>query len=126
MGNLDFSAEDLDRVADEHDVEENISQMRPFLKNCYRVLKPGKYLIFWYDLSHHEKLQKWGKDVGFDVQVPPLFWCKEHPCKNRAAGKWWTGATEYMMVMCKGTGTLRKPQLKNFFFADGRAEADTT
>lgn len=125
MDNLDFTADDLDRVKDAHDVEENIEQMKPFLENAYKVLKNQKYLIFWYDLAHHEKLQAWAKEVGFSVQIPPIVWCKEHPCRNRAGNIWWTGATEYAMVCRKGTGTLRSAQTRNWMLADGSAERKT-
>ena len=125
MDNLDYTADDLDRVAGAHDVEENIEQMRPFLQNSYRVLKDKKYLMFWYDLAHHEKLQTWAKEAGFSVQIPPIVWCKEHPCRNRAGNIWWTGATEYVMVCRKGTATLRSAQTRNWLCADGSAERKT-
>jgi len=122
MDNLDFNAADLDRVAHTHDVEENVEQMRPFLQNCFRVLKDSSYLVFWYDLAHHEKLLAWGKEAGFSIQPYPIVWCKEHPCRNRAGGKWWTKAVEYAMVMSKGTSTLRAAQTRNWYLADGSAE----
>src|SRR6056300_111065 len=122
MDNLDFNASDLDRVAEAHDVEENIEQMPVFLDNAYNVLKDGKYCAFWYDLAHHEKLLNWGKDIGFSVQPYPLVWCKTHPCRNRAGNIWWTKAVEYVMVMRKGQATLRNPQTKNYYLADGSAE----
>lgn len=122
MDNLDFNAADLDRVADAHDVEENVSQMKPFLENSYRVLKDGKYCLFWYDLKHHEKLIEWALEVGFTAQPYPIVWCKTHPCRNRAGNIWWTKAIEYVMVLRKGTATLREPQTKNYILADGSAE----
>lgn len=125
MDNLDFNSTDLDRVADEHDVDENVAQMEPFLKNAFRVLKDQKYLVFWYDLAHHEKLLNWGKAAGFTVQPYPLIWCKEHPCRNRAGNVWWTKSVEYVMVMRKGSATLRSAQTKCYFLADGSAERNT-
>jgi len=125
MDNLDYGSVDLERVADEHNVEENLEQMPIFLKNAFRVLKPQRYCIFWYDLVHHEKLLNWGKEAGFAVQTSPLVWCKTHPVKNRAAGKWFAGATEVMMVMAKGTATLRNVQTRNWYCEDGSAERKT-
>ena len=125
MSMLDYGADDLDRVAEAHDIDENVSQMRPFLMNAYRVLKDKKYCFFWYDLKHHEKLYNWGKEAGFDVLPYPLIWCKEHPCRNRAAGKWPTKAVEYVMVMGKGTATLREAWTKNYILADGSTERKT-
>jgi hypothetical protein len=122
MDNLDYNAIDLDRVVDAHDIDENVSQMLPFLQNSYRVLKDKTYLLFWYDIKHHEKLVAWGEQVGFSVQPYPVIWNKLHPCRNRSAGTWWTKSIEYCMVMRKGTATLRTPQLKCVIDADGSAE----
>jgi len=122
MDNLDFGAADLDRVAGAHDVDENLEQMPVFINNAYRTLKDQSYLLFWYDICHHEKLLGWLKSAGFTVQPYPLVWCKEHPCKNRAAGQWWTKAIEYVMVARKGTATLRAPQNRNWYIASGSAE----
>lgn len=125
MDNLDFGAEDLERVRDAHDVEENVDQMAGFLKGAFKVLKPNKYCLFWYDIKHQEKLHQWALDAGFTVQPYPIVWCKEHPCRNRAAGTWWTKAIEYVFVCRKGTGTLRMAQTRNWILADGSAERKT-
>lgn len=122
MENLDFNADDLDRVSDEHDVQENIEQMEGFLKNAYRVLKDSSYLLFWMDIKHWEKLVVWGEQAGFSVCPYPFIWNKLHPCRNRAGNIWPTKAIEYVMVMRKGKGLMRKPMTKNFFEADGSAE----
>lgn len=120
MDNLDMA--DISRVEDEHDVVENIAQMGRFLENCYRVLKPNSYLLFWMDLKHWEKLVQWGEMAGFAVQLYPLLWIKTHECKNRAAHKWWTKSIETVMVMAKGKATLSKPQPVNWFSCSGKAE----
>lgn len=125
MDNLDFGADDLERVRDAHDVDENVSQMGPFLRNAFKVLKPNKYCLFWYDIKHQEKLHQFALDAGFTVQPYPIIWCKEHPCRNRAAGTWWTKAVEYVFVCRKGTGTLRMAQTRNWYLADGSAERRT-
>lgn len=122
MDNLDFNAADLDRVVEAHDIDENVSQMLPFLENAYRVLKDQTYCLFWYDIKHHEKLTAWGEQVGFSVCPYPFIWNKLHPCRNRAGNTWPTKAVEYVMIMRKGTASLRKPMTKNYFDADGSAE----
>lgn len=122
MDNLDFGSDDLERVREAHDVDENVDQMLPFLQNSFRVLKDGRYLAFWYDLAHHEKLLEWGKSVGFSVQPYPIVWCKEHPCRNRAGNIWVTKAHETCFVMRKGQGVLNSPMTKSYILADGSAE----
>jgi DNA modification methylase len=134
MDNLDFQPNkekgdkvqgDLASVYDEHDVDENVEQMKPFLEGAYKVLKDGKYCVFWYDIKHQEKLHKWALEAGFTVQPYPLIWCKEHPCRNRAGNIWWTKSIEYVFVCRKGKGTLRSPQTRCWFLADGSAERKT-
>jgi len=112
----------IDRVRFEHDVDENLSQMPRFLAGAYKVLKDKSYLLFWYDLAHHEKLLQWAEDVGFSVEPYPLMWLKTHGCKNKAAHCWFTKATEYVMVCRKGTATLKHPMNVNYFAASGDAE----
>ena len=122
MKNLDTMS-NIDLVREEHDVESNVELMSSFIPAAYRVLKPSGYLVFFYDLDHHEKLISLGKAAGFKVQRWPLIWCKSHTCVNNAAQFNWTKATEVAMVMRKSSGaTLIKPQPLNYFVADGSIE----
>lgn len=122
MSNLEEVDGVADVVAHAHDVEENVSQMQSFLTGAFKVLKPDSYLLFWYDLKHHEKLYVWGTEAGFKVQEWPVVWLKTHTCRNMAAQYNWTKATEYVMVCRKGTPTLKKAQAKNYIAANGMAE----
>lgn len=120
MGNLDIV--DLAEVEQEHDVEENVAQMLPFLTESYRLLKDRRYLIFFMDLKHWEKLSDWGSDVGFDVMPYPLIWHKMSTVKNRAASKWWPKKHETLMIMAKGQATLKNAQPDSVFDATSDAE----
>jgi DNA modification methylase len=122
MNNLD-TFNDIASVADEHDVAENVELMSKFIPEAFRVLKPSGYLVFWYDLDHHEKLIALGKQAGFKVQRWPIVWCKTHSCRNSQAQYNITKATEVAMVMRKSAeATLVKPIMLNFFLADGSVE----
>lgn len=120
MANLDLVT--LADVETEHDVDENVSLMLPFLSESYRLLKPKSYLIFFMDLKHWEKLIAWGNQVGFDVMPYPIIWHKTSSVKNRAASKWWPKKIEYLMVMAKGSATLREAQTDLVIAASGEAE----
>ena len=120
MDNLDIV--DLAEVEQEHDVEENVAQMKPFLEQSYRLLKDRRYLIFFMDLKHWEKLSDWGSDVGFDVMPYPLIWHKMSTVKNRAASKWWPKKHETIMIMAKGQATLKNAQPDSVFDATSDAE----
>lgn len=112
-----------DDVAGEHEVEANVELMLPFLTEAFRVVKPGGYCIFWYDLDHHEKLQTWALEEGWTVQRWPLTWVKTHNCRNNCPGLNYTKATEVALVLRKdSSSTLRKPMLKNYWIGDGSAE----
>jgi len=121
MDNLDDMV-NVERVADEHDVEENLDQMPLFLKGAYKVLKDKSYLLFFMDLKHWEKLRDWAEEVGFSVQPYPVIWNKLHSCKCRAAGQWWTKSHETVMVCRKGKATLGKAMTRSVFDASGAAE----
>lgn len=110
-------------VAEQHEVEANVELMLPFLVQAFRLVKHGGYCIFWYDMDHHEKLQRWAEEVGWRVQRWPLTWVKTHNCRNNCPGFNYTKATEVAMVLRKDeSSTLRKPQLKNYWIGDGSAE----
>lgn len=121
MTNLE-SIKNLDTVVDTHDVEQNVSMMKPFLENSFRLLKDSGFCVFWYDLDHHEKLHQWAKEVGFTAQRWPLVWHKLHPCRNNAATKNFTKNVEFAMVLRKGKVGLIEPQVSSLVPADGSIE----
>lgn len=109
MKNLDQLV-DIDAVVDAHDVDANVELMPEFLRQSYRLIKDNGYCVFWYDLDHHEKLQKWATEAGFKVQRWPLVWHKRHKCKNNQAQFNWTKSVEFAMVCRKGMATLNDSQ----------------
>lgn len=123
---IDMDNVDLKNIADiapEHDVEENVSLFEPFLSTAFRLVRPGGFCVFFYDLDHHNRLQTIAKDVGWRLQRWPLEWVKTHPCKNQAPAYNFTKATEYAMVLRKDEKTvLRKPVNINYWSGDGSAE----
>ncbi len=122
MDNLE-TLENIDRVKDEHDVEQNVELMLPFLQGAYKVLKDKAYCCFYYDIAHEEKLRKWAVQAGFKFQPFPVLWIKTHPCQNRAAHCHWTKQFEYIMVLRKGTATLRNTDNRPaYIMADGLPE----
>lgn len=122
MKNLE-GIDGIDRVVGEHDVEQNVDQMKGFLEGSYRVLKDKSWLIFFFDLVHFEKLINWGEAVGFHVQKYPLHWIKTHPCRNQSAHCSWTKAIEHVFVARKGTATMRNTHYApNHFACEGLTE----
>lgn len=93
-------------VKNEHEIEANIELMLPFLQEAYRIIKPGGFCVFWYDLDHHEKLQVWANQVGWKVQKWPIIWKKEHICRNQAYQYNFTKNFEVAMVLRKDSETV--------------------
>lgn len=111
-----------DRVVAEHDVVENVALMAPFLEAAFHILKPTGYLLFFYDLAHHEKLVTAATKAGFKVQRWPLIWIKEHPCKNGAPQLNWTKTYEPIFVARMPEACLNDPQPRAHFAAEGLTE----
>lgn len=110
-------------VREEHDVEENLLLMEPFLRESFRIVKPGGFCVFFYDLDHHEKLQTWASAVGWRVQRWPLIAYKTSACRNQAAQYNFTKNYEVAMVLRRDEKTvLRKQQPSSVWMGDFAAE----
>jgi len=109
----------IDMMKATHEVEGNLDLMPKFIKGAFHILRPNSYLIFFYALQHHEKLRNWGEDAGFKVQDWPLLWLKPHSCKNNAPQCNWTKSFEPVMIMKKGSPTLKTPMTKCHMEVDG-------
>ena len=122
VSNLKISDSAMDDIEDEHDVEENIAQFEPFLRESFRLLRPNSYCLFFFDLIHFEKLLTIAKSVGFRAQHWPVIWLKLSQVQNRAAHVHWPKSCEYVMVLRKGTASLREPQRRNYLEASSDSE----
>jgi len=113
----------IDTVIDTHQVDQNISMFEPFLTEVFRLLKPSGYCAFWYDISHHEKLQALALKIGYKAQRWPVIWRKLHPCLNNAPRYNTTKNMEFAMLLRKSSSSfLCCPQNSSFIDADGSAE----
>lgn len=113
----------IDRVKDEHDVEQNLAMYPEWIKWMYYILKPKGFCVVWYDNVHWNLIRHLAEQTGFRVQRWPLVWVKTSPCMNRAAAKNWTKATEFAIVLSKENATIVKPQPVNYWAGP---RADTT
>lgn len=121
MDNMD--TRDMSAVAAEHDVQQNVSLMEPFLKESFRLTKSGGFCIFFYDLNWHEYLQTTAEQIGWKVQRWPLIAYKTSACQNNAAQYNFTKNYECAMVLRKDEKTvLRKQQPSSVWMGDFAAE----
>lgn len=120
MANFEDRA-DIERVAEEHDVEENLDQMPGFYKNCYKVLKENGYALIFFDLKHYLYNVECAEKAGFKVQPFPLLALKT-TTKNQAFAYHWPKTVEYVLVCRKGNAVLKAPQPVNYFVCDWAPE----
>jgi site-specific DNA-methyltransferase (adenine-specific) len=99
----------------QHSIEDSLSDLRSFLTQAARVLRPHGFCVFWYDLDHHEKLQSYAASVGFAVQRWPLLWRKTGFASNAAPLHNFCKNVEYVMVCRKPGATLKAPQISCVF-----------
>jgi site-specific DNA-methyltransferase (adenine-specific) len=104
------SMKDINTVAKEHDVEENLRLLRRFIPLAYDTLRQRGFLVFWCDPVHWWNLTCLCEEVGFGVQRWPLVWQKTSACMNQAASTNWTKTIEFAVVARKGVATLVRQQ----------------
>jgi ParB-like chromosome segregation protein Spo0J len=112
---------DISRVKDEHEVDENLNLLSTMMEPFYRVLRDGGYFIHWCDQMQWQNLYNLAKSTGFCVQRWPLVWCKPQAL-NQIAHINITKATEIAMVCRKGKAQLPKPVALNWEVCTNDAE----
>src|SRR6516162_833167 len=122
MDNLDTMVNIKD-VKHEHDVEQNVEQMEPFLKEAFRLVDTGGFCVFFYNLDWHEYLQATAEAIGWKVQRWPLIAYKTSACRNSAAQYNFTKNYESIMVLRRDESTvLRSQQPSSVWMGDFAAE----
>jgi DNA modification methylase len=94
---------------------ESLIDLTAFIYHAYRTLRPQGFCVFFYDLDHHEKLQRIAKDVGFRVQRWPLIWRKTDAYSNASPQHNFTKDVEYAMVCRKHSAILVSVQTSCVF-----------
>lgn len=106
---------DIERVRETHDVESNLHLLHAVLPKLFRVMKDKSFCVLFYDNVHWSFLQTIAETAGFKVQRWPLVWAKTSVCQNQCASFNWTKATEFAIVLRKGTATLISQQPHNYW-----------
>lgn len=121
MKNLD--TRDMADVADEHDVDQNVAMMEPFLKESFRIVRSGGFCVFFYDLDWHYYLHATAEVIGWKAQSWPLIAYKTSTCQNNAAQYNFTKNYESIMVLRRDEKTvLRQQQPSSVWMGDFAAE----
>lgn len=112
----------LESTKAEHDVEENIAQMEPFLQGAFKVLREHAYCCFYFAPQHQEYLQSLAVKVGFDFQPWPNLWIKSHGIKNKHPHRMFGKSYDPIMVLWKGQPSLVTVRPRCDYTADGMME----
>jgi DNA modification methylase/ParB-like chromosome segregation protein Spo0J len=107
--------QDIDRIAETHDVTQNMASFGDWLQGCYTILKPKGFCIWFCDQAQWQLLYDLATAVGFKVQRWPFVWAKTSSCMNQRAEYNFTKATEVAMIMRKGDARLTKAQSVNWW-----------
>jgi DNA modification methylase len=110
QNNVHGGIQDVDRIEDTHDVEDNLRLFELMLPLLYKVSRPHSFVVMWCDYMNFRFLHDLGVKAGFKVQRWPLVWHKTHSCINSFAGKNYTKNTEIAIVMRRENATLTKAQ----------------
>jgi site-specific DNA-methyltransferase (adenine-specific) len=96
-------------------IEHSLQDLTTFLVCAYNVIKPQGFCVFFYDLDHHEKLQRLATEVGFRVQRWPLIWKKTDFRSNASPQHNFCKNIEYAMVCRKPNATLVQAQMSSVY-----------
>lgn len=97
-------------------VSQSLCDLENFLHLAYETIADRGFLVFFYDLDHHEKCQTWATAAGFSVQRWPLIWHKTDYRSNASPQCNFTKNIEYAMVCRKGAAVLaQSPQPSSIF-----------
>ena len=100
--------QDIDRIADTHDVKENLEKFPHWLQGCFDVIKPKGFCVWFCDYSHFKYLCDLGEKIGFRVQSWPFVWLKTSSCSNQRAEFNFTKDSECAIIFRKPGGKLVK------------------
>ena len=104
----------IDRVAEEHQVRQNLELIENFLEVAYQVIHEAGFMCMWYDLDHHEKIMTWARKIGWKVQRWPFIWVKPTSGNNMAQYNL-TKCTEYCMFFRRSEkSVLMQRNVKNW------------
>lgn len=96
-------------------IEQSIEETKTFISLAWKAMRPQGFLVFWYDLDHHEKYQAIATSVGFMVQRWPLIWHKTDFRSNAAPAHNFCKNIEYAMVCRKPSAVLARAQMSSVY-----------
>lgn len=96
-------------------VTQSLQNLRDFLRLSFKVVKPFGFCVFWYDISHHEKLLGYAKEAGWIPQEWPLTWRKLDYRSNASPAHNTCKNVEWAMICRKPNAVLAKAQMTSIY-----------
>lgn len=107
--------QNVDRVRETHQVDENLVLLKEVIPLIHRALKPKGFFILWCDVMNWQFLYDHVIAADFKVQRWPLVWSKTSQCMNQSAQYNFTKNYEIAMVCRKQGATLVTDQQSSIF-----------
>lgn len=85
--------------------EASLVDLEQFIRQAFHALRTKGFLVFFYDLDHHEKVQSWCTAAGFATQRWPVVWHKTDYRSNASPQCNTTKDMEYICLARKA-GTV--------------------
>jgi len=113
----DLSANNISAVDGviQSSVEDSLSDLKRFIAASFSAVRDGGFLVFFYDLNHHEKLLSWCAESGWRVQRWPIIWHKMDYRSNGAPNHNSCKNIEYAMVCRKPSAVLNTVTMSSIF-----------
>jgi DNA modification methylase len=107
---LSANSDSMAAGVSQDDVNSSLLDLYHLISEAFRLIKPQGFFVFWYDLDHHEKLQRYAIEAGFAVQRWPLTWVKSDYRSNASPQCNFTKNEEWAMVCRKHNACLTGTQ----------------
>jgi len=84
-------------------------------KECYRILQPNAFCVWWFGITHYHMVREVLRSVKFSVHDVPAIWNKGGTGQTRNPNITLAGSYETFFVARKGSPTLFSPGRSNAF-----------
>lgn len=105
-------------------VNESLGELESFIHLSFHALKEKGFCVFFFDMDHWEKLQRWGTEAGFAVQRWPVTWHKTDYRSNASPQTNTCKNVEWFMI-CRKPGTVlaTSPQMSSVWAGPSESAA---
>ena len=85
-----------------------ISLLPSIAQESYRVLRDGRYAVYWFGFNNYAELYSALLTAGFQVNPIPVIWIKHRKYSPNPL-RWYASGYEQALIACKGDAKLIRP-----------------